>query len=387
MGATDEAQTPRDFECRRDRFRDLERLLRSRTGGCSGMRRLLEHLETAAPISLWVYSRIERKVVYTSDGRVSLRGQGMLSTREGSHDAAQHGVHPGDQAGFARALAKACAAEDGEVVGTEYRTRHPDGTWRWLHTRITVFTRTPQGRVESVLAASLDVTERRRLDEVRAAMARAAALASARKRRALAEALHDGLGQLLPILRTKLALLRERSPSGPDDPRWGELDQLILEAHREASSLTLIWSPSVPGELGLPAALHSLADDLANRYGLRVSLQNAAEALPLSRALETAVLHSLQELLENVAKHARVEEARVEVSRGARQLRIVVEDRGVGFEADRRRGNGLARVREQIRSLGGSLRVRSAPARGTRVTLIAPLALEAADSGDAWGKP
>ena len=81
MGATDEAQTPRDFECRRDRFRDLERLLRSRTGGCSGMRRLLEHLETAAPISLWVYSRIERKVVYTSDGRVSLRGQGMLSTR------------------------------------------------------------------------------------------------------------------------------------------------------------------------------------------------------------------------------------------------------------------------------------------------------------------
>ena len=59
MGATDEAQTPRDFECRRDRFRDLERLLRSRTGGCSGMRRLLEHLETAAPISLWVYSRVE----------------------------------------------------------------------------------------------------------------------------------------------------------------------------------------------------------------------------------------------------------------------------------------------------------------------------------------
>jgi signal transduction histidine kinase len=57
---------------------------------------------------------------------------------------------------------------------------------------------------------------------------------------------------------------------------------------------------------------------------------------------------------------------------------VVVEDRGVGFDAELEpRGFGLFSIRERMRHLGGEFEIAAAPGDGTRVTLTAPLAAAA----------
>jgi signal transduction histidine kinase len=57
-------------------------------------------------------------------------------------------------------------------------------------------------------------------------------------------------------------------------------------------------------------------------------------------------------------------------------LRITVADEGAGFDAGEvgLRGHGLLSIREQMRHVGGSMHIDSAPGRGTTVALTAPLA-------------
>ncbi|GGJ49000.1 PAS domain-containing sensor histidine kinase [Deinococcus roseus] len=54
---------------------------------------------------------------------------------------------------------------DGESLEGEYRIRHKDGSWRWIYTRSTVFSRDALGQVSMVLSVNLDITERKRIEQ------------------------------------------------------------------------------------------------------------------------------------------------------------------------------------------------------------------------------
>jgi signal transduction histidine kinase len=81
----------------------------------------------------------------------------------------------------------------------------------------------------------------------------------------------------------------------------------------------------------------------------------------------------VNELLINVAKHAKIDRASVRMSNWVKDVMIVVEDRGVGFDPSSDASEyGLFSVRERLHHLGGILTIASRPGEGTKVTLIAP---------------
>ncbi|RSK46289.1 PAS domain S-box protein [Hymenobacter perfusus] len=55
--------------------------------------------------------------------------------------------------------------QDGEVMSSEYRFRHRNGSWRWLNLKSTCFTRHPNGFVWQLVGSAADVTERRETEE------------------------------------------------------------------------------------------------------------------------------------------------------------------------------------------------------------------------------
>jgi signal transduction histidine kinase len=114
-------------------------------------------------------------------------------------------------------------------------------------------------------------------------------------------------------------------------------------------------------------------------YGLVVSLTDDGRDKPTDLRVRISLFRAVRELLINVAKHATVGGASVELSRERDWLRIVVEDRGHGFDptTGAKGGHGLFAIRERLRHLGGDIHVCSEPGHGTRVTLTAPI-----DSGD-----
>jgi len=85
----------------------------------------------------------------------------------------------------------------------------------------------------------------------------------------------------------------------------------------------------------------------------------------------------VRELLMNIVKHAEAQTATVSIWRDDDELRVSVEDDGVGFDTSemekRTRGFGLFSMRQRLTEFGGQVEVESKHGYGTRVTLVAPL--------------
>jgi signal transduction histidine kinase len=78
------------------------------------------------------------------------------------------------------------------------------------------------------------------------------------------------------------------------------------------------------------------------------------------------------EALTNIAKHASASRAAISVDIIDRHMKVVVEDDGVGG-ANLARGSGLRGLADRIETVGGTLRIQSAPGQGTHLTAEIPL--------------
>jgi len=197
------------------------------------------------------------------------------------------------------------------------------------------------------------------------------------ERRRLARDLHDEFGQSLTAVNAHLWLIERQQT---DDltatrARAAEARQLVnrtIAAMREVSQLL---RPSVLDTLGLVPSLDGLLRAFGDRHKVAATL--AADGLPdrLPADVETALYRITQEALTNVARHARAEHVRVALAAMGGDIRLEIEDDGIGFPArhdgEHTSGIGLVGIRERVRALGGQLSITSR--KGVRVSVQVPV--------------
>ncbi|HEX8732299.1 MAG TPA: sensor histidine kinase [Ktedonobacterales bacterium] len=212
------------------------------------------------------------------------------------------------------------------------------------------------------------------------------------ERRRLARDLHDDTAQALIALSRGLDALANRhiNPvSSPEDVNF--LDKLVDLTQRTLESVRRACQdlrPSVLDDLGLPAALESLAGAMTER-GLPCSYQEQGSEQPYPPEVEVAVYRIAQEALSNALRHAEPKHARIELRYRPDGLRLVVWDDGKGFDvpailgaapggashsSGRKSGAGLGLMgmRERATLVGATLDIESAPGAGTRIILEEP---------------
>ena len=207
-------------------------------------------------------------------------------------------------------------------------------------------------------------------------------LAEQRERRRIAVDLHDHIAHLLVMCKLKLSPLAHHVAGG-DAKSIEQIKDALDEAISYTRTLIFRLSPPVLYELGLEAAVEWLSAQFRARHELTVEVRDDKQPKPLGEDMRTALFQSIRELLFNVVKHAKCDHAVVSLARSENNIVITVQDHGGGFdpaaassEARPATGLGLFSVRERIDLLGGSMEVASAPARGTRITITAPLDIQ-----------
>jgi len=198
------------------------------------------------------------------------------------------------------------------------------------------------------------------------------------ERRAIARELHDEVGQVLTAIKVELALAQRHieGAGGPVDA----LDNARAIADRALHTvrdLSHLLHPAMLDDLGLPAAIDSYLQEFGKRHGLRVELLQAGMHERLAPATEAAAYRIVQEALTNVSKHARAAECRIQLQRLPTTLLVIIDDDGQGFDpaaasTGTRPGLGLLGIRERVAQLLGTLRLESAPGKGTRLTVVLP---------------
>ncbi|MDP9433241.1 MAG: histidine kinase [Actinomycetota bacterium] len=189
----------------------------------------------------------------------------------------------------------------------------------------------------------------------------------------IAAELHDTVAQTLMLARAALAAAEG------DAGQLRHVQDLIGEAEDQVRGLLSRARPLALRDGDLRAAVGVLCDDLANRYGLAVSVRWSPPAPDgsLPPALAVTVYRFFQEALLNVVKHADVPTACLSFFSGPAGCSATVSDTGAGFDPAERlrtRGTdgrhvGLSLLGDRIRAAGGTLDVTSAPGSGTAVTL------------------
>jgi signal transduction histidine kinase len=195
------------------------------------------------------------------------------------------------------------------------------------------------------------------------------------ERRRLHRDLHDGLGPTLGSLALKLDVagdLLERDPAAAR-ALLGGLKTQAQSAVADIRRLVYALRPPALDDLGLLGAIDETAAQYTNN-GLRVSVEAPGRLPPLPAAVEVATYRIVQEALTNIVRHAEASECviRLALDEAHRTLRLEIRDDGCGLPPERRRGVGVASMRERAAELGGECVVESFPAGGTRVRASLP---------------
>ena len=229
----------------------------------------------------------------------------------------------------------------------------------------------------------------RRVAEVNAARERLRALSQRlvevqeAERRHLARELHDEIGQLLTGLKMRLALCRQLPPPQAA-AALDEAQAAAAELLARVRELSLDLRPAALDDLGLLAALQWHIERFTAQTAIAVEFAHRGlRDRRFPAGIETAAFRIVQEALTNIARHANVAAANVELAVEAACLQVRVADRGCGFfpetTIEARRSSGLTGMIERALLLGGELLIDASP--GSGAAILARLPLQPEDQG------
>ncbi len=289
--------------------------------------------------------------------------------------------------------------KDGSSFQAEY-TSHPivehtpDGKDVILGAVATIKDISERKQAEALLKKTNDELERRvneRTSELTNALADlrqlAAYLETVREteRTRIAREIHDELGSLLVALKMDVNWLEKRVDDRPPlAQKCQGMGKFIDTAVDNVGRIITDLRPSILDHQGLWAALNWQAQELINSAELQsdVQMHIAAGVTTPERGQATAVFRIFQEMLSNVARHAKASalSIRVLVDQPPQpMLYIEVRDNGVGatHEAlNSPQSYGVVGMRERAAHFGGKLTIDGLPGQGTCVKLVMPLMSE-----------
>jgi signal transduction histidine kinase len=196
------------------------------------------------------------------------------------------------------------------------------------------------------------------------------------ERTRLAREIHDTLLQQVTGIALQLRAALPHVQSSRDDAltTLERVADLAETTSREARQVVWDMRPGALNEHEFVRAVEITAHRTVAAAAVPLHFVASGRARVLGEEAQRVVLRIVQEALANVVRHAAANAIRLTLSFGPRRLRVSVRDDGRGFTVERDFRSyaghwGLVGMQERAEQIGASLRVESAPNRGTTVTL------------------
>jgi len=206
------------------------------------------------------------------------------------------------------------------------------------------------------------------------------------ERRRLAREIHDELGQLLTGLSLNLKVCQEAVPKELESvhQHMARINTLIRHTIDQTHHMIMGLRPTVLDDYGLLPALQEELHHRLKPLGISIQLETNGSLEHLPPAITTAVFRIVQESVTNIIRHANARHVHLMLTCSAEELRVTVEDDGVGipdlqlFSENNRQRLGILGMQERAAALGGQVEVSRRQPCGTRVQVWFPLEVEEA---------
>ena len=267
-------------------------------------------------------------------------------------------------------------------AGTVVRFREA-GVWQTYKWYILSFLAAMALESFLILTLFVEVRKRRTSENALKELSGRLINAAEEERQRIARELHDDFAQRLSLLSVGLDTLHLGSLADRTSvhQRLQELGNDVKELAGDVHNLSHRLHSSKLRLLGLKVALREVCQQVSHQYNLDIQLQAGDLHSELSDDLSLCFYRVAQEALNNAVKHSHSPRIEVRLGDSGGHVWMQIRDFGVGFDLTASAGGiGLAAMRERLRMVGGSLRVRSAPGVGTELTAEANVPTSATSS-------
>ena len=204
------------------------------------------------------------------------------------------------------------------------------------------------------------------------------------ERRRIARELHDDFSQQLTLVGLELAQLSVDPKHEPGiEGRVSSLEARIKQLSRAMNNRAHQLHSSCLETLGLVSAIHGFCREFSTQYAISVEFREHGIPFHMPSNISLCLFRIVQEGLQNVAKHSKAANCRVELTAEDGEVLLSITDSGVGFDPaslKRQTGFGLISMRERLRMVRGQVRLFSSPKAGTRLEIRVPVSKVAASA-------
>ena len=210
--------------------------------------------------------------------------------------------------------------------------------------------------------------EQRRVELSRLSKKLIAAQEEEKKR--ISKDVHDSLGQLAYLLSLNLSTL-SKNPELKTNPIFIKTQEIIHQMLEDIRRISYDLRPPTLEEMELVSALRWLIEH-SQREGLKINMGvkiNSRIEFPYS--VQVQIFRIAQEAINNILRHSNATEANIFLYESSDRFYIEITDNGRGFSYDpvQSEGIGLISMKERAESIGGNLKIVSAPNEGTTILL------------------
>jgi signal transduction histidine kinase len=191
------------------------------------------------------------------------------------------------------------------------------------------------------------------------------------ERTRLARDLHDGVGGLLSGV--KLSMSNMKGNVFLSEENALAMNNVIMQLDQSIAELRRVSHNMMPESLikyGLKEALENYCETLNVSGKIKVQLQTYGLEERMEQSTEIVIYRMVQELLNNVIKHADAKNVLIQLMRKHDRFTLTVEDDGKGFDTNEiSNGAGLENMKARAEYLNGNVDIVSSKGEGTSVTI------------------
>ncbi|MBD1259357.1 sensor histidine kinase [Maribacter polysiphoniae] len=181
-----------------------------------------------------------------------------------------------------------------------------------------------------------------------------------KERNRLAQDLHDGINGDLAVIKYKISSIEPDNFSKKEKVFYDEAISMLDNAVEQVRRISHNLAPPSLHNFDLIEAIQQFCSKQNASNPLNISFQYFGNRLILKKENETAIYRIIQELINNIIKHANATEALVQLNNHGNKLIITVEDNGQGFDTNSsENGIGLQNIKSRVNFLKANLDINS----------------------------
>ena len=199
-----------------------------------------------------------------------------------------------------------------------------------------------------------------------------------KERKRIAEDLHDNLGSVLATLKLHFENLKMNRETQKIDQEtlFNKTENLIDEAYLKVRSIAHAKNAGVLANQGLLIAITTMAEKISSADKIKIEVIDYGLDQQLDNSFEISVFRIIQELVTNIIKHANANNATINISLYDKNLNIIIEDDGKGFEFNKlilKKGMGISSIITRVEHLEGNFEVDSTKGKGSSIIINIPI--------------